>query len=96
MVSGGAGQSPLVRQLLADTTGLVVAASTSPEPVLLGSAILGAVAAGHFPDMVSAMDAMSELGETYQPNEAHAGWHASRFQAFELLQKAGRTIRDDA
>ena len=95
VVSGGAGQSPLVRQLLADTTGLVVAASTSPEPVLLGSAILGAVAAGHFPDMVSAMNAMSELGETYQPNEAYAGWHASRFQAFELLQKAGRTIRGD-
>ncbi|CAM5324243.1 FGGY family carbohydrate kinase [Mycolicibacterium aubagnense] len=96
VVSGGAGQSPLVRQLLADTTGLVVAASTSPEPVLLGSAILGAVAAGHFPDMASAMDAMSELGETYQPNAAHAGWHANRFQAFELLQKAGRAVRGDA
>lgn len=96
VVSGGAGQSPLVRQLLADTTGLVVAASTSPEPVLLGSAILGAVASGDYPDMASAMAAMSELGETYQPNTAHAGWHANRFQAFELLQKAGRAVRGDA
>ena len=96
VVSGGAGQSPLVRQLLADTTGLTVAASTSPEPVLLGSAILGAVAAGQFADVAGAMAAMSELGETYPPNAAHAGWHAKRFQAFELLQKAGRAIRDDA
>lgn len=95
VVSGGAGQSPLVRQLLADTTGLAVAASTSPEPVLLGSAILGAVAADHFRDMAAAMAAMSELGETCRPNVAHAGWHAKRFQAFELLQKAGRAIRED-
>lgn len=94
VVSGGAGQSPLVRQLLADTTGLIVAASTSPEPVLLGSAILGAVAAGHFPTMADAMVTMSELGETYRPNAAHADWHAKRLQAFELLQKAGRAVRD--
>lgn len=96
VVSGGAGQSPLVRQLLADTTGLVVAASTSPEPVLLGSAILGAVAAGHFPDVATAMAAMSELGDTYRPNAAQAGWHAKRFHAFELLQKAGRAVREKA
>lgn len=93
VVSGGAGQSPLVRQLLADTTGLVVAASTSPEPVLLGSAILGAVAAGHFPDVATAMAAMSELGDIYRANPAQAGWHAKRFHAFELLQKAGRAVR---
>jgi D-ribulokinase len=36
VVSGGAGQSPVIRQLLADATGIVVAASTSQEPVLLG------------------------------------------------------------
>ncbi|SFT54541.1 FGGY-family carbohydrate kinase [Mesorhizobium sp. YR577] len=93
VVSGGAGQSPLVRQLLADTTGMVVAASTSQEPVLLGSAILGAVAAGHYQDTVAAMSAMSELGELYHPEPALAVWHARRFEAFELLQAAGRAIR---
>jgi D-ribulokinase len=94
VVSGGAGQSPLVRQLLADTTGLTVAASTSPEPVLLGSAILGAVAAGRYKDTAEAMSAMSELGEIYRPQPALAEWHAKRFKAFELLQGAGRAIRE--
>ena len=94
VVSGGAGQSPLVRQLLADTTGLTVAASTSPEPVLLGSAILGAVAAGRYGDLAEAMSAMSELGEIYRPQPALAGWHEKRFKAFELLQQAGRAIRE--
>lgn len=94
VVSGGAGQSPLVRQLLADATGLTVAASTSPEPVLLGSAILGAVAAGRYPDTAAAMSAMSELGETCIPQPSLATWHEKRFRAFEALQKVGRSIRD--
>jgi D-ribulokinase len=94
VVSGGAGQSPLVRQLLADATGLTVAASTSPEPVLLGSAILGAVAAGRYSDAVAAMAAMSEFGEIYAPDPAMRAWHDKRFEAFELLQAAGRKIRN--
>ena len=93
VVSGGAGQSPLVRQVLADATGLAVAASTSPEPVLLGSAILGAVAAGRFADMTHAMSSMSELGEVYRPDPGLAGWHQRRFEAFELLQRTARSIR---
>ena len=93
VVSGGAGQSPLVRQMLADATGLTVAASTSPEPVLLGSAILGAAASGAFPDIASAMSAMSEMGEVCKPSPASAGWHARRYDAFLALQTAARAIR---
>ena len=93
VVSGGAGQSPLVRQILADATGLAVAASTSPEPVLLGSAILAATAAGRFGDVAEAMDAMSELGGICLPEAATVDWHIKRFAAFEALQKVGREIR---
>uniref|UniRef100_UPI00237BCE25 FGGY-family carbohydrate kinase n=1 Tax=Arvimicrobium flavum TaxID=3393320 RepID=UPI00237BCE25 len=96
VVSGGAGQSPLVRQILADTTGLTVAASTSPEPVLLGSAILAAVAAGLHADVPTAMFEMSELGDVYRPDPAVAAWHQSRFGAFEMLQAVGRRIQSTA
>src|SRR5690606_15454523 len=96
VVSGGAGQSPLVRQLLADATGLTVAAPTSEEPVLLGSAMLGAVAAGAWEDIDAAMSGMSELGETYAPLPETAAWHERRYRAFELLQNAGRSVRDIA
>ena len=48
VVSGGAGQSPLVRQILADATGTAWQQHCR-EPVLLGAAILGAVAAGQYP-----------------------------------------------
>ena len=92
VVSGGAGASPLARQLLADATGLQVAASTSPEPVLLGAAILGAVAGGSFPDIQTAMPAMSALGDVHLPEESARDWHEARFAAFEKLQEVGRSI----
>jgi D-ribulokinase len=95
-ISGGAGASPLVRQLLADATGLTVAASTSPEPVLLGSAILGAVAGGAYPTLVDAMSAMSSLGATYRPTGgALSQWHDQRYRAFTTLQQAAHAIRGD-
>lgn len=93
VISGGAGQSPLVRQLLADATGMAVAAPTSPEPVLLGSAMLGALAAGRYPGALAAMSAMSELGEVHEPNAEMRAWHAGRFKAFEDLQSVARRIR---
>ncbi|RVC92846.1 ribulokinase, partial [Mesorhizobium sp. M2A.F.Ca.ET.029.05.1.1] len=94
VISGGAGQSPLARQLLADAAGLPVAASQSPEPVLLGAAMLGAVAAGHYPDLSSAMPAMSRLGEVFTPASGDIrAWHDRRYEAFLALQAVGRSIR---
>ncbi|MBN9047443.1 MAG: FGGY-family carbohydrate kinase [Rhizobiales bacterium] len=93
VVSGGAARSALVRQVLADATGLTVAASTSPEPVLLGSAMLGAVAAGAYADLAAAMHAMSELGAVNPSDAARREWHDRRFEAFTLLQATARRIR---
>lgn len=94
VISGGAGQSSLVRQLLADATGLQVAASCSPEPVLLGAAMLGAVAASRYEALSSAMPAMSRLGDVYPPvGGAMRAWHDRRYEAFLALQAVGRSIR---
>ncbi|PDT90785.1 ribulokinase [Bradyrhizobium sp. Y36] len=93
VVSGGAAKSRLVRQVLADMTGLTVAASASPEAVLLGSAMLGSVASGDHADLGDAMQAMSVLGDVRRPQAALAGWADRRFAAFEALQKVGRAIR---
>ncbi len=93
VVSGGAGQTPLVRQLLADATGLAVAATKTPEPVLLGSAILGSVAARYYDSVEAAMEKMSELGEAHQPTRETTAWHAERFSAFQRLQEVGRELR---
>ncbi|MEY8144732.1 FGGY-family carbohydrate kinase, partial [Falsihalocynthiibacter sp. CO-5D18] len=93
MISGGAGQQDLVRQLLADATGVPVIATCAEEPVLLGSAILGAVAAGKFADMPSAMAKMSALKDRYIPVIGDIqNAHNARFAAFQRLQDVARAL----
>jgi D-ribulokinase len=94
VISGGAGRGDLVRQLLADVTRKPVLATEAEEPVLLGAAILGAVAGGLTADMQSAMATMSHIGRTYAPAQgAIAALHDARYRAFSQLQRVGREIR---
>ncbi|KQS75198.1 ribulokinase [Rhizobium sp. Leaf384] len=94
VISGGAGQHHLVRQILADTCGKPVVGTRSQEPVLLGSAILGAVASGAFADTRSAMQALSHADRTYLPAEGEIGLlHQRRYEVFTTLQAHARTLR---
>ena len=94
MISGGAGSHDFVRQILADTTGLPVIATAAKEPVLLGAAMLGSVAAGAFDRVQAAMHAMSRIDRIYAPTEgAVAMAHTRRYQAFQRLQQVAREIR---
>lgn len=94
VISGGAGQSRLVRQLLADSTGVPVAVPGTEEPVLLGAAMLAAVASETFADLRIAMAKMSSLGEVLKPVSGPlAELHQARFELFEALQKAARDHR---
>jgi D-ribulokinase len=81
VVSGGASHSALVRQIMADATGIPVFLPTTPEPVLLGAAMLGAVAGGAFPSLRAAMSAMSRLG----PSTPATSPELSRFHAAKRL-----------
>jgi D-ribulokinase len=93
-VSGGAGLHPLIRQILADATGVPVEITACPEPVLLGSAMLGAVAAGLYPDLKTAMPAMSAIAlQCQSASGALRDRHDSRDRAFLRLQAVAREIR---
>ncbi|MEM9341708.1 MAG: FGGY-family carbohydrate kinase [Pseudomonadota bacterium] len=85
VLSGGAGRQDLVRQLLADASGVTVEIPKTDEPVLLGSAILGALAAGYFSSAIVAMPAMSAVSAAYPPAEHMRDWHARRFARFGKL-----------
>jgi D-ribulokinase len=95
VVSGGAGRSPLVRQIIADATGKCIGVPTTPEPVLLGSAMLGAVAAGDH-DLRSAMGAMSGLGERHEPagGAEVTRLHAAKSKAYGILQRTEGGLRE--
>ena len=96
VISGGAGRSPLVRQIMADTTGLTVAVPETQEPVLLGAAMLGAVAAKSCGSIGEAMASMSAIGRLSEPTRARNGRlppHASG-EVHGLMRKLDRDSRD--
>ena len=95
-ISGGAGRHPLIRQLLADATGLPILVTRAAEPVLLGSAMLGAVAAGTYPNIHAAMSAMSSVeSESHPAHSDIRAIHDRRFESFCKLQQIGRELRGD-
>ena len=97
VISGGAGADPIIKQLLADAAGIPFAEPKTVEPVLLGSAMLGAVAAGQYETVTDAMQAMSSLGAQYDPASGELrALHERRFAAFEALQHGARTVRGAA
>lgn len=95
VISGGAGRSPLVRQIMADTTGLTVAVPETQEPVLLGAAMLGAVAAksrGSIGEAMAAMSAISRLSEPTAPGMAD--FHRTKRKVHGLMRKLDLESRE--
>src|SRR6266852_974252 len=95
VISGGAGRSPLVRQIMADTTGLTVAIPKTQEPVLLGAAMLGAVAGRTCGSISEAMASMSAIGRLSEPTApGMADFHRTKRQVHGLMRKLDRESRD--
>jgi D-ribulokinase len=99
VISGGAARSPLVRQIMADTTGLTVALPETQEPVLLGAAMLGAVAGGAYRSIAEAMAGMSAIGRLSDPAApGMADFHRSKRGVYRLmrqLEREGRAAMHD-
>jgi len=94
VMGGGAGRSPLVRQIMADTTGLAVALPQTQEPVLLGAAMLGAVASGAFGSLGETMASMSALGRLSEPTApGMAEFHRTKRSVHNLLRTLERESR---
>jgi FGGY-family pentulose kinase len=95
VMAGGAARSPLVRQIMADTTGLTVALPRTQEPVLLGAAMLGAVAGGAFQSIGETMASMSALGRLSDPAApALSEFHRRKRGVHRLLRTLDRDSRD--
>jgi len=95
VIAGGAGRSALVRQIMADTTGLSVAVPETQEPVLLGGAMLGAVAGGRYASIGEAMAAMSAIGCLSEPTTpAISDFHRTKRRIHESMRRLDRESRE--
>ena len=82
---GGGTRNPVFLQQHADITGCRIILPGEGESVLLGSAMLGAAAAGRFDSLDDAMVAMSSVGSVVQPDPAVAAYHDRKYKVFDQL-----------
>jgi FGGY-family pentulose kinase len=85
MMCGGDTRSPVFVREHTDITGCRAVLPEEPEAVLLGAAILGAVASGDQPSVLAAMGAMNRAGKVIDPAPAGgaiAAYHEAKHRVF--------------
>lgn len=93
---GGDTKNPVFLREHADVTGRPIVLPREPEAVLLGSALLGAVASGDRASVSQAMSAMTHEGSVVSPRDGDvASFHDKKHRVFQRLyddQMAYRVI----
>ncbi len=82
---GGGTKNPLWLQEHADITGCSIHLPKEPEAVLLGTAMLGAVAAGKFDSIPQAMASMAQPGKIIQPNLSTRPFHDKKYNVYKSM-----------
>jgi FGGY-family pentulose kinase len=83
LAAGGGIRNPVFTREHADATGCTLVLPREAEPVLLGAAILGAVAGGAFPAIPPAMAAMSHAGGRIAPSGGEVQrYHDAKYAVF--------------
>lgn len=83
LACGGGTRNEVFLREHADATGCRIVLPAEPEAVLLGSAILGAVAAGTYPGVEAAMAAMTRSGRVIEPAKGEvARFHDAKHRVF--------------
>jgi ribulose kinase len=77
----------------ADITGCKIYLPKEREAVLLGAAILAAVAAGKYRNVVEGMKSMSKVVEVVIPNTHHQKYHAGKYKIFKMMYDHFKKIR---
>ena len=83
---GGWTKNPVFLREHADITGCKIVLPAESEAVLLGSAILGAVASGDFGSVLDAMAAMNKAGDVIEPAGGEvAKYHEAKHKIFQKM-----------
>ena len=87
-VCGGPARSAFWNAVKADVTGFGVAVPAVLETAVLGSAILGAVGTGSYPDLRTAIAAMTSIAERIEPRPGLADLYDRTYAAYTGLYPA--------
>ena len=97
---GGATQSPLWMQIMADVFGIRIDIPEEQQAVCLGSAVAGAVAAGLHPDLEAGAAAMVRVARVVEPDmkahERYAEIVPHYVETYEGLKDSSRRLAQGA
>ena len=83
---GGDTKNPIFVREHADASGATVLLPAEPEAVLLGAAMLGAVASGDVPDLITAMNAMNRVERSIAPSGGEVrAYHEKKHRIFQRM-----------
>lgn len=86
LICGGGTKNPVFLREHADITGCRLVLPREPEAVLLGSAVLGAVASGRHESVLDAMRAMNAASRVIVPTRGPvARYHAAKYRVFHRM-----------
>lgn len=95
LACGGGTKNPVFLREHADATGCRIVLPKEPEAVLLGSAILGAVASGRFPSVIAAMGAMNRVGSIIKPSAKKVrAYHDAKYRVFLRMYEDSMAYRE--
>ncbi|MDQ0107240.1 L-ribulokinase [Chitinophaga terrae (ex Kim and Jung 2007)] len=85
-IGGVAKKSPFIMQMMADVMNMPIRIHRSEQTCALGAAMFGATAAGIFPKVEDAMQAMGQGFETvYSPDQQRTGLYEDRYRKYKAL-----------
>jgi FGGY-family pentulose kinase len=86
LACGGGTKNPVFLREHADITQCSIVLPKEPEAVLLGAAVLGAVASGSYPSVLAAMNAMNQADKVIAPTKGKlAAYHDRKYQVFHRM-----------
>ncbi|XP_049858040.1 FGGY carbohydrate kinase domain-containing protein isoform X1 [Schistocerca gregaria] len=94
VICGGLSRNKLFVQTQADVAGLPVLLPKEPESVMLGAAILGACAAGVYPEITTAAKAMSGPAEVLKPRDLEHRYHQRKYKVFLKMLEDQRAYKE--
>jgi ribulose kinase len=95
-LSGGHLKNGLLLQLYRDALGAALVTSDTSEPVLLGTAMVAATAAGIHPDLFSALQTMAPEQTTHAAEPAWASAHDIAYGIYLQLFSARNAVETEA
>ncbi len=91
-LAGGHTRNPLLMEFYADATGCRVVTPGEEDPVLLGTAIAAATAAGLHPELATAAAAMRREGTVRAPDPRRRRSHDRAYRVFLAMHEHRRAI----